>query len=128
MDPIAQMLNEIKNAQVVSKPSVFLSFSNIKYEILKILEQNHFVDKAEKRGRGDKKTIEVFLKYNGKEPSISGFKKVSRPSQKIYLPAKKIRSSRGTLGIVIVSTPKGVMTGREARKKNLGGEVIAEVW
>ena len=128
MDPVAQMLNEIKNAQAVSKESLSLSFSNFKYELLKILEKFHFIKKVDKKGRGVKRTLEIVLDYEDKLPKITGFKKVSRPSQRTYLGAKKIKTTRGGLGIVIVSTSKGLMSVFEAKKKNLGGEVICEIW
>ena len=128
MDPIAQMLNEIKNAQAVSKEGLSVSFSNFKYELLEILEKFHFIKKVDKKGRGAKRTLEVILEYEDKLPKISGFKKVSRPSQRIYLGAKKIKTTKGGLGIVIVSTSKGLMSAFEAKKGNLGGEVICEIW
>ncbi len=128
MDPIAQMLNEIKNAQAVSKESASFSFSNFKYELLKILEKFHFIKKVEKKGRGAKRTLEIVLDYEDKLPKITGFKKVSLSSQRIYLGAKRIKTTKGGLGIVIVSTSQGLMSAFEAKKKNLGGEIICEIW
>lgn len=128
MDPIAQMLNEIKNAQSVSKETVSFSFSNFRYEVARLLEENGLIEKTEKKGRGVKKTLEIQLKYEDKLPAISGFKKISKPSQRIYLPADKIRSTKRGHGIVVISTPKGLMTDRQARGKRLGGEIICEVW
>ena len=128
MDPIAQMLNEIKNAQVVSKETVSFPHSNFKYEILKDLEKFRYIDKIEKRGRGAGKTLEVTLKYEDGLPMISGFKKVSKPGQRAYSETGKIKSTKGGQGIVIVSTSKGVMPGFQAKKNNIGGEVICEIW
>lgn len=128
MDPVAQMLNEIKNAQAVSKETVSFSYSNFKYEILKVLEKFDYISKVEKKGRGVKKVLEIGLKYKDGLPMISWFKKVSKPSQKIYSPTAKIKSTKGGQGIVIVSTSKGVMPGFLAKKNNLGGEVICEIW
>ncbi len=128
MDPIAQTLNEIKNAQQVLKETISFSFSNFRSEILRVLEQQGFVAKVEKKGRGIKKTLEVHLKYQDKLPVISGFKKISKSSQRIFLPAKKIRGTKKGQGVVIISTSQGLMTALEAKKKKIGGEVICEVW
>ncbi|MBI4359290.1 MAG: 30S ribosomal protein S8 [Candidatus Nealsonbacteria bacterium] len=128
MDPIAQMLNEIKNAQAVSKETVSVPFSNFKYEVAQILEKNHLIEKTEKKGRGVKRTLEITLKYEEKEPAIIGFKKVSRPGQRIFQPAKKIKSTRKGRGIVMISTSRGLMTALEAKRQSLGGEVICEIW
>ncbi len=128
MDPVAQMLNEIKNAQAVSKETVSFSYSNFKHEILKVLKKFDYISKVEKRGRGVKKVLDVNLKYQDGLPMISSFKKVSKPSQRTYFPTAKIKSTKGGRGIVIVSTSKGVMPGFLAKKNNLGGEVICEIW
>ena len=128
MDPITDMFNRIKNAQAVLHPSVSFNFSKLKYEVAKILEKEKFIAKVSKTGTKTKKVIEITLKYEDKTPAISGLKRVSRPGQRIYLPAKKIRQVKGGYGLSIISTSKGLMTNKEARNKKMGGEVIAEVW
>lgn len=128
MDPIADMLTKIRNSQAVFKETVVISFSNLKHEIAKILEKEGLVLKIEKKGKKIKKTIEITLKYDNKIPAISGLKKISKPGQRIYLPAKKIKSVRGGYGLSIISTSKGVMTNKEARKQKTGGEVLCEIW
>lgn len=125
VDPITDMLNRIRNAQAVLHKTVSIPFSKIKYEIAKILEKQEFVKKIEKKGRTPKRFIEITLKY---PTVISGLKRVSKPGQRIYTPAKKIKGSKGGYGILIISTPKGLMTDKEARKKKLGGEIICEIW
>ena len=137
-DPITDMLNRIGNAQAVLKERVSIPFSNLKYEIAKILEKEGFVKKVERRGRKEKKILEITLKYTkgtpvgekvGKmKPAISGLKRISKPGQRIYVKAKEIKPVRGGYGMAIISTPKGLMTNKEARKKKLGGEIICEVW
>jgi len=132
------MLTNIKNAQAVFHPTVDVPFSNLKYEIAKILEKKGFVEKVEKKGKKVKRTIEITLKYlpaealakagENKIPAISGLKRISKPGQRIYQSAKKIRKVRGGYGIAIISTSKGLMTDKEARKQKLGGEVICQVW
>ncbi len=128
MDPISDMLTSIRNAMAVGHPTVNIPFSNLKYEIAKILEKEGFVKKAEKKGRRVKKNIEITLKYDGKVPAISDLKRISKSGQRIYLPYKKIKRVKEGLGIAIISTSKGLMTDKEARKQKLGGEVICEVW
>jgi len=128
VDPISDMLNRIRNAQAVFHPKTEIPFSNLKYGIAQILEKNGFIEKAVKNGKKDKKTIEIVLKYQDKKGAISGLKRISKPGQRIYLPAKKIRKVKGGYGIVIISTSKGLMTGQEARKQKLGGEILCEVW
>ena len=128
MDPIAQMLNQIKNAQAVGKESISVDFSNFKQAVAKVLEESRFVLKVEKKGRGIKKTLEIFLRYEDGQPIITNFKKISKPSRRMFSPAKDIKASHDGQGITIISTPKGVMTGSGARKSKLGGELIAEIW
>ena len=128
MDPITNMFNSIKNAQAVLLPQIEVDFSNLKYEIAKILERKGLVEKVSKSGKKINKTLEIVLRYEDKVPAISGLKRVSKSGQRIYLPAQKIKSVRGGYGFSIISTSKGLMTGSEAKKQNLGGELICEIW
>jgi len=127
-DPIADMLNRIKNAQAVGHLTVELPFSNLKYEIAKILERKGFVEKIEKKGRKARKTMEISLKYNDKAPAVLGVKRVSKPGQRIYLASSRMRKVREGYGMAIISTSQGLMTDREAKKQKLGGEVLCEIW
>ena len=129
MDPISDMLIAIKNAQAVEHPTVDISFSNLKYEIAKILAKEGLIEKAEKKGKKLKKLIEITLKYDEKKKgAISDLKRISKSGQRIYLPHKKIKKVKGGYGIAIISTSKGLMTDKEARKQKLGGEIICEIW
>lgn len=128
MDPITDMLNRIRNALAVSKETVDIPFSNLKYGIAKILEKRKFIEKAEKKGRKNKKIIEITLMYRDKMPVISGLKRVSKPGQRTYVPVKKIKPIKSGYGITIISTSKGLMTNKEAKKQKLGGEIICEIW
>ena len=127
MDAISDMLNRIRNAQNAFLPSVDVPFSNINYEIAKILEKENLVEKAKKKK--DKNTkrlgqfVEIALKYRDKAPAMSDLKRISKPGQRFYAPWKKIKKVKGGYGITIISTPKGLMTGKEARKQKLGGEI-----
>jgi small subunit ribosomal protein S8 len=127
-DPITDLLNRIRNAQAVFHPTVEIPFSNLKYEITKILEKERFIEKTEKKGKKARKTIEIVLKYDGKIPAISGLRKISKPGQRIYKSLKDIKPVKGGYGVLIISTSKGLMIDKEARKKRLGGEILCEVW
>ena len=128
-DPIADLLNRIRNAQAVNKPTVEIPYSDLKFEILKIMEAEGLVEKLEKKGKRVKRSVEVTLRYeDGTNPVISGLKRVSRPGQRIYLRVKEIRPVRGGYGFSIISTPKGLMSDKGARRAGMGGEVICEVW
>ena len=127
-DPIADILNQIRNAQILSHLEVRVPFSKLKYEIVKILEREKFVEKISKVGKKTRKIIKINLKYENGKPAISGLKRISKPGQRTYVPVKKIKQVVGGYGIAIISTPKGLMTGKEARKQKVGGEVICEVW
>lgn len=128
MDPITNMLNSIKNAQAVLLPKIEVDFSNLKYEIAKILEKKGFIEKAVKSGKKTRQTLEIILKYQDKIPAVSGLRRVSKSGQRIYVSSQKIRSVKGGHGFSIISTSKGLMTGSEAKKQNLGGEIICEIW
>lgn len=127
-DPISDMLNRIRNAQAAGKPQVSLSFSKFKFGIAQILEKNNFIEKAESKGRKNGKFIDITLKYDDKAPVISGLKRISKSGQRIYLAFNEIRPVRDGYGISIISTSKGLMTNKEARKQKIGGEIICEIW
>lgn len=127
-DPITDMLNRIRNAQAVNHLTVDIPFSNLKNEIAKILEKENFIEKIEKKNKKTKKVIEIALKYTDKTPAISGLRRVSKPGQRIYVSAKKIKKVKGGYGFAIISTPKGLMTDKEARKQKTGGEILCEIW
>jgi len=137
MDPISDMLNRIRNSQAVLQPAVEIPFSNLKYQIAEILEKEGFCDKIEKKGRKSAKLIKINLKYVDKPsnkigarklPIILGLKRISKSGQRIYTPWRKIRKIRGGYGLSIISTSKGLMTNKEARKQKIGGEVLCEIW
>jgi small subunit ribosomal protein S8 len=127
-DPISDMLNQIKNATAVGKAEVVLPFSNLKQAVANVLVQEQFIADAKKIAKGKNKVLKISLKYDAGMPAISGFKRVSKPGQRIYTGAAEMKKVRGGFGISVVSTPKGLMTGSAARKAKLGGEVMCHVW
>src|SRR3989338_8453702 len=131
-DPIADMLTRIRNALAVRKPEVILPFSKIKMNIAEILQQLNYVNKVEKVEKGaghpNYDQIMIILKYLGKEPAITNLKNVSRPGRRVYVANDKLPVVLNNLGVAIISTPQGLMTNKEAKKKKLGGEIICEIY
>lgn len=128
MDPIADMLIRIKNAQKAGHDKVEIPFSRIKFELVKILQKEGILDKVERKGIRAKERLELTLKSEQNVPVIQDLRRVSKPGRRVYLPAGKIRPVKQGYGLAIISTSRGLMTGKEARKNKLGGEVICEVW
>lgn len=129
MDPIADMLTRIRNALMRGKPEVKFPYSKIKLEIARILLEEGYINNFQVLGEGAKKEISILLKYTleGK-PVISEIKRVSRPSRRVYVGYQEIPKVAGGLGINIISTPKGILSDREARKEKVGGEILAAIW
>lgn len=133
IDPISDMLTRIRNAQSAGKEEALMPFSNLKMAIAKILEEKGYIEKFRKEAEGKLSNIRIALKYeklpaNRKSPVISEIRRVSTEGKRIYIGKKEIKKVRQGYGISIVSTSKGVMTGEEARRAGVGGEVICEVW
>ena len=124
MDTIADALIRIKNGYIVGAESVLVKYSKLTLAVLKLLEKEGYLGKVTKESNN----IKVELKYNDRAPSITDLKRVSKPSLRIYKRVKEIPRVMGGLGIAIISTPKGVMTDKDARAQNVGGEVLAFVW
>ena len=127
-DPIADMLTRIRNAQIAGHDNVSIPASNMKKAIAKILLSEGFVKNVEFLNDGNHTSIRVTLKYVDKRPVIVGLKRISRPGLRVYARCDEIPKVRGGLGTAIISTSKGVMTDREARKLAIGGEVLAYIW
>ena len=127
MDPISDMLIRIKNAQRAGHEVVRLSHSKFKYEIARALEANGYVGSIDRKGKRVKKILEIGLLYKDEKPVISGVKLISKPSNRLYASVKELHTARSG-GVLILSTPKGVMSAKDARKQKVGGMLIAEVW
>lgn len=124
MDPIADMLVIIKNGYLSKKASVVVPLSKSKLAIVKILEREKFVKKV----NADKSNITVELLYAHQKGAISEIKRISKLGRRVYFKSKQIKPVKGGKGMIVVSTYSGLMTGKEAKEKNLGGEVICQVW
>jgi len=127
IDPISDMLTRIRNAQRALLPTVEIPHSKMKESIANILKKEGYVGEITVAGK-PLKTIKLQLKYQGKKSVIEGIKRVSRPGLRQYVGSTEIPRVRGGLGVAVVSTPEGVMSGNAARKKNLGGELLCFVW
>jgi len=128
-DPIGDMLTRMRNAMMASYDTVDIPSSKLKMNIAKVLKSEGFIKNYRIVNEGTRGTIRVFLKYDEKGvPVIGGLKRVSKPSRRFYTKSDKIPMVLGGLGVNILSTSKGVMTDREARKAGVGGEVLCAVW
>ena len=127
-DPIADMLTRVRNASRARHDEVLLPSSRTKLAIAHILVAEGFIDGAEEFSEGGQKHLRLRLKYVGKLPVVSGLKRISKPGLRVYATKTQIPRVLGGLGVVIVSTSHGIMTGSAARKAQLGGEVLAYVW
>ncbi len=132
MDPIADMLSRIRNAAAVQKAEIVLPMSKLKFNIAKLLEENGWVTKAEvipHEGKDGFDELKIVLKYKSDgKPKIASLTRISKSSRRVYVGKDELPRVLNNLGIAILSTSQGLMTNREARKRNLGGVVICEIY
>ncbi len=126
-DPISDMLTRIRNANQALLPAVEMPHSKVKESIAHILKKEGYVTEVGVEGKV-KKTLKVKLKYDGRKSVIEGLRRVSTPGLRRYTGSTDIPRVRGGLGVAIVSTSEGVMSGNDARKKNIGGELLCYIW
>lgn len=128
-DPIADFLTQIRNALQARHKSVNVPASGLKVEIARILKEEGYIAAYKTAEEGAHKRLELRLKYGpDNEPVISSIQRVSRPGRRVYVGHEEVPRVMGGLGINILTTPRGVMTGRTARQQHLGGEVLCEIW
>ena len=127
-DPIADMLTRIRNASQARHTDVLVPASRTKREIARILKDEGFIEDYAETREGARAYLRITLKYVGRAPVVSGLKRISKPGLRVYARKTEIPRVLGGLGIVIVSTSRGIMTGAEARRAQLGGELLAQVW
>lgn len=129
MDPISDMLIRVKNASRVKHESVSVPLSRSKVAIAELLVREGYLRGISKRGKKVKKTLSLDLVYNADgTPRVQDVERVSKPSRRVYISAKDIRPVRQGLGLLVLSTPMGVITGAEAKEKKVGGEVLFKIW
>ena len=128
-DPMADMLTRIRNAIAANHPRVDIPGSKLKMEVARILKEEGYINSFSTKGEGPKYVIRVFLRYDAKGvSSITHLSRVSRPGRRVYVGSQEIPKVLGGYGINIVSTSKGLMSGKKARAEKIGGELIAEIY
>ena len=127
-DPIADMLTRIRNANQMKHATVSMPASRLKLEILNVLKNEGYISEYEKIEDGKQGIIKVTLKYVEKTRVIKGLKRISKPGLRVYAKSNELPKVLNGLGVAIISTSKGIMTDKEARKLKIGGEVLAYVW
>ena len=127
-DPIADMLTRIRNAGSAGLKKIVMPSSNEKAAIAAVLKEEGYIGDFAVSGEGAKRTLGIEIKYYGGKPVIAGLERVSKPSCRVHCGCAEIPRVRNGLGIVVLSTPKGIISGRKAKAENVGGEIICYVW
>ncbi len=127
-DPIADFLTRLRNSKTALKAETLVPYSKIKEEITRILKEEGYISNYEVDTTGQFRVIRIKNKYVNRTPAITGLKRVSTPGLRRYVGSQEIPKVLGGLGVSILSTPRGIVTGREAKKQNVGGELLAYIW
>lgn len=127
-DPISDMLTRIRHASQTRKAEVLVPYSNLKFEIAKVLKHADYIEGVEKVEEGKFANLQISLKYVENEPAISHLQRVSRPGLRVYAKHTELPRILDGFGLAILSTPKGIMTNKQAAREGLGGEVLCEIW
>ena len=127
-DPIADMLAQIRNAGNARKESLILPYSKLRLSVASVLLKNGYIASIVKKGKKVVKTMELGLVYHEGKPRVTGTKRISKSSCRVYMGVKDIKPVRHGYGHLVLSTPKGIFTGNEARKMKLGGEALFKIW
>jgi small subunit ribosomal protein S8 len=128
-DPVADMLTRVRNANQALHDQVAMPSSNLKVEIAKLLEAEGYISGWQEDGEGKDRTLVVRLKYDrSRRQVISGLRRVSKPGRRVYVDRDNIPKVLGGMGVSVISTSQGLLSGQEARRRGIGGEVLCEVW
>jgi small subunit ribosomal protein S8 len=127
-DPISDFLCRVRNAARAQHADLVMPHSRIKEGVALVLKQEGYVSEVSVEGAAPKKNLRVKLKYAGKKSVIEGLRRMSSPGRRVYAACTEIPKVRGGLGVIVLSTPVGVITDRDARKRNVGGELLFSVW
>ncbi len=128
MDPISNMIIMLKNAGLAGKESVVLPYSKMKNAVAECLKKEGYVGKISKKVRLNHPVLEIELSYVDKKPRISDVQRISKQSRRVYFGIKEIHPVRNGGGLLVLSTPKGILSGKEARKENVGGEALFQIF
>lgn len=127
-DPLADFLTQIRNANRAGKEEVASNHSKMKSGVAKVLKDEGYIEDFMLDKRGNRQVLVLKMKVHGRQKAIKGIKRISRPGLRRYVDVRKIPRVLGGLGVVILTTSRGIMSGHEAKKQNIGGEVLAYVW
>lgn len=130
-DPVADMLTRIRNAIAAGKQTANVPYSHLKHAIAKVMRREGYIENFKEGGEGTHRMLRIYLRYGPDgEKVMNSIKRISKPGRRVYTKADDLRKNRvlNGLGVAIVSTPKGVLSDRECRKENVGGEVLCEIW
>jgi small subunit ribosomal protein S8 len=127
-DPISSMLNMLKNAGNANKPSIVVPFSKLKYAIAECLKSHDYVESVSKKTKKGLPYLEVGVRYTEKGPRITEVKRISKPSRRMYVGVKDIKSVKNGIGMTVLSTPKGILSNKDARRELVGGEALFSIW
>ncbi len=127
-DPIADMIIRIKNALLVRHSEVVVPHSKLKEAVARLLLENNYLEAVDIKQGMPQADLVLKLKYVGKLPAITDVKRISKPGRRLYAPADKLPQALGGYGITIISTSKGIVTDSQARKLNVGGEIMCQIW
>jgi small subunit ribosomal protein S8 len=127
-DPVSDMLNRIRNAILRKYEHVDIPASKFKKDIARVLQEEGFIRSVETVAEGPFTKLRLKLKYLNENTLINGMRRISRPGRRVYVGKEKLPTVRGGLGMAVISTPQGIMTDRESRKRQIGGEVICYIW
>ena len=125
-DPIADLLVRIKNASTMKHERVNLPLSNMREAVARVLLSEGYLADVEPPQK--QHSLSLLLAYQGGKPAVNGFKRISKPSRRLYMGVNEIKPVKRGHGISVLSTPKGILSGKEARKQNVGGEILFEIW
>jgi len=128
MDKIANMLITLKHGGIAGKTTVAVPYSGYKASIAKVLLDKGYIKSFEKKSRETGDLLEMTVAYTNDQPRISGVKRISKSSRRVYMPVKNIKNVKFGFGMVVLSTPKGILAGQDAQKEQVGGEVLFEIW
>lgn len=128
LDPIADLFTRIRNGYMAHLDQVEAPYSKMKESVLAVLLQANFIQDSKIEDRKGRKMFVITLRYDGRRPAITRIERASTPGRRQYIGAKDIPNVLGGMGIAILSTPSGIMTGKEAKKKGIGGEFLGRVW
>ena len=127
-DTVSDFIIRIKNASMVHSDQVRIPYSKLRYAVAHKLQQHNFIGNVDKKGEGVKKSLVIDLLYKEDKQKIKDVKRISKPGRRVYFRIKDINKVKNGTGLLILSTPKGILTGEEARKGNVGGEALFSIW